>query len=40
MPSLALWKVLEKNLDKGNVGFVVFVELQKAFYTVENDIVL
>ena len=40
MPSLALWKVLEKNLDKGNVGFVVFVELQKAFYTVEHDIIL
>ena len=40
MPSLTLWKVLEKNLDKGNVGFVVFVELQKAFYTVEHDIIL
>ena len=39
MPSLALLKILE-NLDEGNIGWGIFVELQKAFNTVEHDILL
>ena len=37
---ISLMESIRKNLDKGNIGFVVFVELQKAFYTVEHDIIL
>ena len=40
MPSLALLKILEKNLDEGNIGCCTFVNLHKAFYTVEREILL
>ena len=40
MPSSALLKILEKNLDEGNIGCGIFVNLQKAFNTVEHDILL
>ena len=36
MPSLAL----QKNLDEGNIGCGIFVDLQKAFDTVAHDILL
>ena len=39
MPSLTLLKILEKKLDEGNIG-CIFVNLQKAFDTVEHDILL
>ena len=31
---------IRKNLDKGNIGCGIFVNLQKAFETVEHDILL
>ena len=37
MSSLALEKI-RKNLDEGNIGCGIFVDLQKAFDTVEHDI--
>ena len=40
MPSLTLLKILEKKLDEGNIGCGIFVNLQKAFDTVEHDILL
>ena len=40
MPSLAILKILKKNLDGGNIGCCIFVDLKKAFDTVEHDILL
>ena len=37
MSSLALEKI-RKNLDEGNIGCGIFVDLRKAFDTVEHDI--
>ena len=37
---LSLTEDIRKNLDKGNVGCGIFVDLQKAFDTVEHDIML
>ena len=31
---------IRKNLDEGNIGCVIFIVLQKAFDTVEHDILL
>ena len=31
---------IRKNLDEENISGGIFVELQKAFYTVEHDILL
>ena len=39
MPSLALQNI-RKNLDEGNIGCGIFVDLKKAFDTVEHDILL
>ena len=38
MPSLALLKVFEKNLDDEDIGCGIFVDLQKAFDTIEHNI--
>ena len=35
-----LTKNIRKNLDKGNIGFSIFVDLHKALDTVEHDILL
>ena len=40
MSPLALLKILEKSLDEGNIGYSTFVNLQKAFDTVEHDVLL
>ena len=40
MPSLALLKIFEKSQNEGNIGCGIFVNLQKAFHTVEHDILL
>ena len=40
MPSLALTENVRKNLDEGNIGCSIFVNLQNAFNTVEDDIPL
>ena len=37
---ISLTEDIRKNLDKGNVGCGIFVDLQKAFDTVEHDILL
>ena len=37
---ISLTEDIRKNLDKGNIGCGIFVELQKAFDTVEHDILL
>ena len=38
--SVSLNEDIRKNLDKGNIGRGIFVDLQKAFDTVEHDILL
>ena len=41
MPSLiSLTENIRKNLDEGNIGCGIFVNLQRAFNTVEYDILL
>ena len=40
MPFLALLKILIKKLDERNISFVIFVDFQKVFSTVEQDILL
>ena len=37
---ISLTEDIRKNLDKGNFGCGIFVDLQKAFDTVEHDIML
>ena len=37
---ISLTEDIRKNLDKGNNGCGIFVDSQKAFYTVEHDILL
>ena len=34
---ISLTEDIRKNLDKGNIGCAIFVDLQKAFDTVEHD---
>ena len=36
----SLTESIRKNLDEGNIGCGIFVDLQKAFDTVEHDILL
>ena len=36
----SLTEDIRKNLDKGNIGCGIFVDLQKAFDTVEHDMFL
>ena len=37
---ISLTESIRKNLDEGNIGCAIFVDLQKTFDTVEHDIVL
>ena len=37
---ISLTEDIRKNLDEGNIGCGIFVDLQKAFETVEHDILL
>ena len=37
---ISLTEDIRKNLEKGNIGCGIFVDLQKAFDTVEHDILL
>ena len=37
---ISLTENIRKNLDKGNIGCSIFVNLQKAFGTIEHDILL
>ena len=37
---ISLTEDIKKNLDQGNIGCGIFVDLQKAFNTVEYDILL
>ena len=38
--SISLTENIRKNLDEGNIGCGIFVDLQKAFDTVKDDILL
>ena len=40
MPSLALLKILGKNLDEWNIDCGIFVDLKKALDTVKHEILL
>ena len=40
MPSLSLLTILQKKIDEDNIGCGIFADLQKAFDTVEHDIIL
>ena len=37
---ISLTENIRKNLDEGSIGCGIFVDLQKAFDTVEHDIIL
>ena len=37
---ISLTEDITKNLDKGNIGCGIFVDLKKAFNTVEHEILL
>ena len=37
---IPLTENIRKNLDEGNIGYGIFVDLEKAFNTVEHDILL
>ena len=37
---ISLTESIRKNLDEGNIGCAIFVDLQKTFDTVEHDILL
>ena len=37
---ISLTEDIRKNLNKGNIGCAIFVDLKKAFDTVEHDILL
>ena len=37
---ISLTENIRKNVDKVNIGCVIFVDLQKAFDTIEHDIFL
>ena len=38
--AISLTESISKNLDEGNIGCGIFVDLQKAFDTVEHDVLL
>ena len=37
---ISLTEIIRKNLDEENIGYGIFVNLQKVFDTVEHDILL
>ena len=39
-PLISLTECIRKNIDEGNIGCGIFVDLQKAFDTVEHDVLL